>query len=225
LNFAFCANIVVLARRTKRKTIEMLSLEDQIVLALRRISQAIDVWSRQLWHDYGLTSPQLATLREILAGKNVSPVTLAAALHLSQPTVTGILGRLEQRGLIQREPSLTDRRSILAVATDKGRELAAQAPPLLRDRFRNELDKTAAWQQTEILAVLQRVAAMMHAPEIGEAPFLFNEKDQVTTKDCSSPAKRHRKTSNDAPTARLLAPDTTQPGNIKRPARGKRKTV
>jgi DNA-binding MarR family transcriptional regulator len=202
----------------------MLSLEDQIVLALRRISQAIEVWSRQLWHDYGLTSPQLATLREILAGKNVSPVTLAAALHLSQPTVTGILGRLEQRGLIRREPSLTDRRSILAVATDKGRELAGQAPPLLRDRFRNELEKMAAWQQTETLAVLQRVAAMMHAPEIAEVPFLFNDTDQVTTEDCASAAKRRRKTSDDATSARPLAPEATQPSNKKRPARRTTKT-
>jgi DNA-binding MarR family transcriptional regulator len=202
----------------------MLSLDEEIVLALRRISQAIDVWSRQLWHDYGLTSPQLATLREILAGKNVSPVTLAAALHLSQPTVTGILGRLEQGGLIRREPSLTDRRSILAVATDKGRELAAQAPPLLRDRFRNELEKTPIWQQTEILAVLQRVAAMMHAPEIAEAPFLFNDNDEVTIKDGASSAKRRRKTSNSVTAARPLAPETTQPGNKKRSARGTKKT-
>ncbi len=75
---------------------EQFPLEDQIVIALRRISQAIDVWSRKLWQDYGLTSPQLAMLRELLAGKNVSPGTLATALHLSQPTVTGILGRLEK---------------------------------------------------------------------------------------------------------------------------------
>ena len=47
-----------------RRTSRMLSLEDQIVVALRRISQAIDVWSRCLWQDYGLTSPQLATLRQ-----------------------------------------------------------------------------------------------------------------------------------------------------------------
>jgi DNA-binding MarR family transcriptional regulator len=180
----------------------MLSLDDQIVLALRRISQAIDVWSRHLLHDYDLTSPQLATLREIMVGKNVSPVTLAAALHLSQPTVTGILGRLEQKGLIRREPSLTDRRSVLAVATDKGRELAAQAPPLLRDRFRRELEKTPQWQQTEILAVLQRVAAMMHAPEIGDSPFLFNDNDEATTVSRASPAKRRSKTSNGADTAR-----------------------
>ena len=82
----------------------MLSLEDQIVVALRRTSHAIDVWSRQLLQQYGLTSPQLATLREIEAGQNVTNGALAIALHLSQPTVTGILNRLEQRGLIARVP-------------------------------------------------------------------------------------------------------------------------
>ncbi len=186
----------------------MLSLEDQIVLALRRISQAIDVWSRQLWQDYGLTSPQLATLREILAGQNVTPMTLAAALHISQPTVTGILGRLEQRGLIRREASTTDRRSILAVVTDAGNQLAEQAPPLLRDRFRQELEKTPEWQRTEILAVLQRVATMMHAPEVADTPFLFNDSNAGGRSRKSSPAALlagYRRRRWRAPRARLPA--------------------
>ena len=160
----------------------MLTLEDEIVIALRRISQAIDVWSRQLWQDYGLTSPQLATLREILAGKNVSPIALAAALHLSQPTVTGILSRLESRGLIRRQRSSVDRRSVLARVTAKGRKLAANAPPLLRDHFRIELEKLRSGEQSEILAVLQRVAAMMQAPEAADAPFFFHEQ-QGSTRD------------------------------------------
>jgi DNA-binding MarR family transcriptional regulator len=177
----------------------MLSLEDQIVIALRRISQAIDVWSRHLLQDYGVTSPQLATLREILAGKNVSPVALAAALHLSQPTVTGVLGRLEQRGLIRRERSSTDRRSVLAVATDQGRELAAKAPPLLRDRFRHELAKLNAAQQSEILAVLQRVAVMMQAPEIADGPFFFHDERKTPPPGLPRPASRRPsdKTSDD----------------------------
>ena len=154
----------------------MLSLENQIVISLRRISQAIDVWSRRLLHDYGLTAPQLATLREILRGENVLPGTLATALHLSQPTVTGILKRLERRGLIRRERLTIDRRSVMAVATDRGRELAEQAPPLLRDRFRVELQKLAPDEQTEILRVLQNVAAMMQAPEIADGPFFFHDK-------------------------------------------------
>ena len=153
----------------------MVSLEDQIVIALRRISQAIDVWSRQLWQEYGLTAPQLATLREILGGQNTTPGTLATALHLSQPTVTGILGRLEQRGLIRRERSATDRRSVLAVATETGKELAAKAPPLLRDRFRRELSQLPDVEQEQVLAMLTRVATMMQAPPAADSPFFFHE--------------------------------------------------
>ena len=99
---------------------------------------------------------------------------MATALHLSQPTVTGILGRLEQRGLIVRERSKADRRSIITLATEEGRQLAEQAPPLLRDRFRRELVDLPADEQAQILSVLERVAQMMHAPEI-EGPFLFND--------------------------------------------------
>jgi DNA-binding MarR family transcriptional regulator len=153
----------------------MLSLEDRIVVALRRISQAIDVWSRHMLQNYGLTSPQLATLREIQAGKNVSTGTLATALHLSQPTVTGILSRLEQRGLIARERSEDDRRSVLATVTEEGKALVAKSPALLRDRFCQELVRLPTVEQEQILSTLQRVAEMMHAPEAGDEPYFFNE--------------------------------------------------
>jgi DNA-binding MarR family transcriptional regulator len=171
----------------------MLSNEDQIVLALRRISQAIDQYSRQMLRESGLTAPQLATLREILAGRNNSPVALAKALHVSQPTITGILGRLAQRGLIERHRSDVDRRSIVAAVTDRGRELAANAPPLLRDRFRNELDRLPLWQQTEMLAQLQRVAEMMQAPELTDSPFLFHESAEQVATDRPAVSKRQRR--------------------------------
>lgn len=145
------------------------------MISLRQISQAIDVWSRQLLHDYGLTSPQLATLREIMASEHATPVSLAAALHLSQPTMTGILGRLEQRGLIRRERCQEDKRSILAVATEAGRELAAKAPPLLRDRFREKLACLPANQQLLILDNLRQVAEMMQASEIEGGPFFYHD--------------------------------------------------
>jgi DNA-binding MarR family transcriptional regulator len=154
--------------------VESTSLEDQIVIALRRISQAIDVWSRFLLQTYGLTSPQLATLREIMAGKNVSTGTLATALHLSQPTVTGILTRLEQRGLIARVRSENDRRSVVATVTEAGRELAERSPQLLRDSFCQELRELPIEEQEQILTALQRVAQMMHAPEVTDSVPYFS---------------------------------------------------
>lgn len=177
----------------------MLSTDDQIVLALRRISQAIDQYSRQLWKDTGLTAPQLATLREIIAGRNATPMKLAEALHVSQPTITGILGRLQQQRLIVRERSATDRRSIAATATKKGKEVARTAPPLLRDRFRGELAKLPLWQQSEMLAMLQRVADMMHAPPLTEGPFLFHG---PTTREGACKTTKRKRASRSAPTAK-----------------------
>lgn len=160
----------------------MLSVEDQIVIELRRITQAIDVWSRHLLQEFGLTSPQLATLREIMKGENVSPVALATVLHLSQPTVSGILARLERRGLIRRDRSPSDRRSVLAAVTKEGKQLAAKAPPLLRDHFRHEINKLGPQGKSEILSILQNVATMMRAPEIADGPFFFKDHQGRSTR-------------------------------------------
>lgn len=151
----------------------MLTSEDQIVIALRRISQAIDTWSRHLLDVYDLTSPQLATLREIMTAETISTGSLATALHTSQPTVTGILTRLEQRGLIVRERSQDDRRIVLATVTREGRELASKAPLLLRHRFCQELQNLPRDEQQGILLTLKRVAEMMQAQEASEMPHLY----------------------------------------------------
>ncbi|MEE4606381.1 MAG: MarR family transcriptional regulator [Desulfobacteraceae bacterium] len=51
----------------------------------------------------GLTGPQLITLREIANAVEISITNIAGGVSLSQPTVTGILDRLEKRGLVRKE--------------------------------------------------------------------------------------------------------------------------
>jgi hypothetical protein len=46
----------------------------------------------------------------------------------------------------------------------------------LRDRFRRELRQLPDVDQEQLLAVLTRVAAMMHAPPMNEGPFFFHER-------------------------------------------------
>ena len=73
------------------------TLQDQILMALRRITRAIDLRSRTLLQDYGLTAPQLATLNTVTKLQPVSVGEIAKQIHLGKPTVTGILNRLERR--------------------------------------------------------------------------------------------------------------------------------
>lgn len=147
-------------------------IEDDIVAAIRRVIRAIDLQSRRLLDRYELTGPQLATLRTAAQLGAPSIGTLARAVHLSQPTVTGILNRLERRGLIARERSSDDRRSVAIRVTPEGRELLAQAPSLLQDQFRDELARLEEWERHWLLAALQRIASMMDAETIDASPYL-----------------------------------------------------
>ncbi|HUT12592.1 MAG TPA: MarR family transcriptional regulator [Thermoguttaceae bacterium] len=149
-----------------------LSLEDQVIVALRRITRAIDLHSRILLHKSGLTIPQLAVLKSIQRLQPISVGAIARDIHLSQATVTGILGRLEERGILIRTRGDRDRRNVVVRLTDDGTELVREAPSLLQDRFHDELAKLQEWEQTMILATLQRIASMMDAEEIEAATIL-----------------------------------------------------
>ena len=149
-----------------------LGTDDQIVAAIRRIIRAVDLHSRRLAEEYGLTGPQLAVLREAERLGHASISSLARLVHLSQPTVTGIVNRLEKRGLLQRCRDESDRRTVNASVTPAGREMLDREPPLLQDRFSRELAKLQEWERTTTLASLQRIAAMMDADTLEASPVL-----------------------------------------------------
>ncbi len=149
-----------------------LPLGEQVIAALRRITRAIDLHSRLLLQKCGLTIPQLTALQAIQRGQPITVGALARDIYLGPATVTGILGRLEKRGLVSRTRGDLDRRSVVIQLTDEGAKLVAEAPSLLQDRFHRELAKLRQWEQTMILSTLQRIASMMDAEDIEAAPVL-----------------------------------------------------
>jgi DNA-binding MarR family transcriptional regulator len=153
----------------------------QVVTALRRIIRAIDLHSRALVNRYGLTGPQLTLLRELVGEGELAVGELAKAIHLSQATVTGILDRLVQRGLVRRRQGDRDRRRVLVHLTQEGREMLARTPPLLQEHFTAQFAKLADWEQTQILSSLQRVVAMMEATDLDATPILTTGPMDATT--------------------------------------------
>lgn len=138
-----------------------LSLENQVIMALRRITRAIDLHSRDLLQDVGLTAPQLTALQAISRLQPVTVGALAKSIHLSHATLTGILSRLESRKLVSRSRSGSDRRAVVVELTKVGESTLETAPSMLQERFRSELHKLEEWEQTQMLATLQRIASMM----------------------------------------------------------------
>jgi len=162
---------------------DIATLDDQVVSALRRIARAIDLHSRELLQQCGLTAPQLLTMRALVRLEPVTVTALAAAVSVSQATMTGILDRLEQQELLSRTRDRDDRRSTLVNSTQAGQLFLAGAPSILQDRFRSELAQLEAWEQTAMLAALQHIAAMMGADDLPAAPILTSGADGLADPD------------------------------------------
>ena len=141
-------------------------------MALRRIIRAIDLHSRNLVGNYGLTGPQLTVLRALGQGNGRPVGEVARAVHLSQATVTGIIVRLQKRGLVSRVRGDADKRQVMVSPTPAAQEILAQAPPLLQESFIEEFSKLQDWEQTQILSAVQRVVAMMEAKGLEATPML-----------------------------------------------------
>jgi DNA-binding MarR family transcriptional regulator len=136
---------------------------------------AVDMRSRRLISSHGITGPQLMILKvlSVLNGSSVGELT--REVHLSQATVTGILDRLEKRGLVERQRSDVDKRKVNVSLTDAGKNILADAPPLLQEKFMSEFAKLEDWEQTQILSSLQRIVSMMEASDIEVEPILTSD--------------------------------------------------
>lgn len=160
---------------------------EQVMVALRRIIRAIDLRSRFLVARYHLTVPQLVVLKELWLRGDVSVGELTRAVHLSHATVTGILDRLEKRGLVQRQRSDRDKRRVQVRLTPSGERVQLRAPPLLQEDFTEEFDKLEDWERTQILSSLQRVVSMMEAKHLEAAPMLTAAPIGAPTTDQEAP--------------------------------------
>ena len=164
---------------------------DAILAAIRRVVRAIDLNTKQLVRDHGVSGPQVVALRAIAQFGPIGVTHLARAINLSQPTVTGILARLDQQGLIRRERGNVDRRAVTSTITTRGESVLRETPILLEDRFRRELARLSDWEQTQTLSSLQRIASMMEAEDIPADPILATE--SLTPESAPIPMKPGKK--------------------------------
>lgn len=145
---------------------------EDVLIALRQIIRATDLYSRKLSKVSGLTSPQLLIMQAISAHGEITMGDLASEVSLSQATITTILDRLEKRELVERKRGEQDKRRVYAHLTPAGDDIIDQAPTPLQDEFIERFDRLEDWEQSLILSSLQRVAAMMNAGDIDASPVL-----------------------------------------------------
>jgi len=128
-------------------------LVQQILSLDERFYELVRAGAADEWLQLDLTMPQLKVL--LLLSNNPEGITmgrLAAALRVTLPTVTGVVDRLVDQGLVRRRGDPHDRRLVAAQLTEQGRQLLSK----LRSAGRSELAATLERLSLEELRVVAR---------------------------------------------------------------------
>jgi DNA-binding MarR family transcriptional regulator len=98
-------------------------VEDCLSFYLGKAYQRVTQAAKQRLAPYGVTPVQYAVLKVLWEKDDRSGAELGERLLLDSATITGLLDRLEQAGLIERKAHATDRRVNRVVLTIRGRDL------------------------------------------------------------------------------------------------------
>lgn len=122
--------------------------------ALWALDHALQSASKRMETTLGVTGPQRFVIRMIGRFPGISAGEVSELLHVHPSTLTGVLKRLEQRGLVVRRSDPADARRALLELTAKGRRTDATRSGTVEGAARKALEKLppAAMRQTRALA-------------------------------------------------------------------------
>ncbi len=113
----------------------------------------------------GLISlPQLWALRQIAGMGTCAMRTLAQAQGLQCSTLTGLIDRLVELGLVKRFQSATDRRAVLVTITPKGRKILTALRAERRKSIMLLFRSISQRERTIYLEILEKVARALAPP-------------------------------------------------------------
>ena len=106
---------------------------------------------------HGITLPQWRALAELSMNNGMSQVELAGCIDTDPMTLSGILDRLEKRGLIERSPDPNDSRAKRSVATPTGKRLVADVRRVGFALYEHALHGLSSAERKQLVDVLGRM--------------------------------------------------------------------
>jgi DNA-binding MarR family transcriptional regulator len=130
------------------------------VTSIMRVQQLILARLNAVLREWDLTFPRYEALMLLLYSRRGSlPLgKMGDRLQVHRASVTNVIDRLEEQGLVRRLAHESDRRAILAEITDRGRDVAREATERLNaERFGTS--PLADEQLEELFALLRPIRA------------------------------------------------------------------
>lgn len=145
-----------------------------ILINIRKIVRSINLESKRVQKDFGISIPQLLCLGHLSrAPKKISNhKDLMKLLSLNSSTVTGIINRLEMRGYVRRIADKADKRVTQITLTRKGEDVVSRSPDVLHDQLAKKLRSLPDGTQAKIKDALAIIVDAMNIDSIDASPII-----------------------------------------------------
>lgn len=124
--------------------------------AIRSIVRALRINTRAIELQMGISLAQLFVLQQLAERPAESLNELAERTATHQSSVSVVVRRLVDRGLVTRTSSTADRRRIEIDVTSEGRKLLAGAPVTIQTQMMNALRRMPGADQVQLADLLER---------------------------------------------------------------------
>ena len=147
------------------------------MISIRKIVRAINLESKRIEKDYGLSIPQLLTLKFLEEKVEYKSTMKEIKEHLSlnASTVSGIVARLESKGLIARLPNPNDKRSTPIILTSGGNKLIKQTDESLHERVMSKSNSLTDEEYQQILVSFKTIIKIFDIDDIDASPIISGQ--------------------------------------------------
>jgi DNA-binding MarR family transcriptional regulator len=135
--------------------------------------------SKKIQKEHGVSIPQVLCLNYLnnCTDYQSTHKEIRNYLNLNSSTVTGIIDRLEKKGLVARLPKKEDKRTTYIALTSIGAKLLDKIPALLHERLSVKLEKLPENKIDELNQSLDMLIHYLDITDIEASPMITIEDD------------------------------------------------
>jgi len=111
-----------------------MAIEDRLIFLISKVCQKLIINLQKAFSEGGVEVTPIQVMLLFFLQKNdgLSLTQISQGLMLENPTITGLIDRLEKSGYVKRSDHPNDRRVYLVNITEKGNRVAKKALPIIK---------------------------------------------------------------------------------------------
>ena len=135
----------------------MATLDRSVGFILNRAARSMKRTLEARLSTFGITATQYVILAHLAKEDGLSQTKLGNRLYFDNPTVTGVIDRMERDGLVERRRDPRDRRVINIFLSDRAKGILSDINSIADEVNDRALDSCSARQKSELIDMLNTI--------------------------------------------------------------------